>query len=158
MLRSTKNQLLNMLSRFSVLLSVTILLFSSTGSFAGDNDYLRHNKFFYLCSFKRECTNCSECGKDRYNVKIQNRVDKKIKSVSYTFYSSVYNKLLTKDAVIEGQRIDPRAIGILYICSPEGLHWCISEIMYADGTSEHFTLHDRMETFLQEPDECDCND
>lgn len=147
-----------MLSRFSVLLFVSVLFFSNSALYAGDNDYLRHNKIFYLCSFKKECTDCYNCGKERYIVKIQNRVDKKIKSVSYTFYSSVYNKLLTKEAKIEGDRIDPRAIGNLYICVPEGLHWCISEIVYADDSSETFTLHERMENFTQEPDECDCND
>ncbi len=147
-----------MLSRFSAFLLVSLFLLSAPASFAGDNDYLRHTKIFFLCSFKRECTNCSECSKQRYNVKIQNRMDKKIKSISYTFYSPVYNKLLTKEARIEGNMIDPRAIGILYICVPEGLHWCISEIDYTDGTSENFTLHDRIENFIQEPDECDCND
>ena len=144
--------------RFSVCLLVSLFLLSSSASFAGDNDYLRHNKFFYLCSFKRQCTDCYNCGKERYIVKIQNRTDKKIKTISYTFYSSVYNKLLTKEAKLEGDRIDARSIANLYICVPEGLHWYISEIVYADGSSENFTLHERMENFTQEPDECDCND
>ena len=147
-----------MLSRFSVFFLVSVVLFSNSASYAGDNDYLRHNKFFYLCSFHRECSDCNSCGKDRLLVKIQNRENKKIKNISYTFYSSVFNKLLTKDAKIEGGRIDPNAIGQLYICVPEGLHWCISKIDYEDGSSESFTLHDRMENFTQEPDECDCND
>lgn len=147
-----------MLSRFSVFLLVSVLLFGNSASYAGDNDYLRHTKIFYLCSFHKECTDCNNCNKDRFLVKIQNRMDKKIKTVTYSFYSTVFNKILTKDAKIEGDRIDPQAIGRLYICVPEGLHWVISGITYTDGSTETFTLHDRMENFIQEPDECDCND
>ncbi len=126
--------------------------------YAGDNDFLRHTKFFYICSFKRECTNCNSCSKQRYQVKIQNRLDKKIKSISYAFYSDVYNEILTKEAKILGDRIDPRAIGLFYICVPDGRHWTITKIEYTDDTSENFKLNERMENFIQEPDECDCND
>ena len=35
-------------------------------------------------------------------MKIENRMEKKIKSVSYAFYSDVYNKILTKEAKITG--------------------------------------------------------
>ncbi len=147
-----------MLSRLRVLLCVTFLFLSVSASQAGENDFLRHNKFFYICSIKRECTNCFDCGKQRYNVKIQNRLDKKIKSVTYCFYSDVYNKLLTKEAKIEGDRIDPHGIGHFYICVPEGMHWTITEMTYTDGSSETFKLNERLQNFTQEPDECDCND
>ncbi len=147
-----------MLSRLRVFLSITVLLLSTTAMYAGDNDFLRHTKFFYICSFKRECTNCNSCSKQRYQVKIQNRLDKKIKSISYAFYSDVYNEILTKEAKILGDRIDPRAIGLFYICVPDGRHWTITKIEYTDDTSENFKLNERMENFIQEPDECDCND
>ena len=150
--------MINMLVRIKLVVLVSLMLLSATASFAVDNDYLKHTKAFYLCSFKRDCSNCFECGKQRYIVKIQNRVDKKIKSISYKFYSSVYNKLLTKEAKIEGGVIDSRAISLLYICVPDGQHWFISDIVYADGTTEAYTLHERLENFIQEPDECDCND
>ena len=147
-----------MQSRLRVLLCVSLLLSISAVSYAGDNDFLRHTKFFYICSIKRECTNCSDCGKQRFMIKIQNRLDKKIKTVSYAFYSDVYNKILTKESKIEGDRIDPRSIGLLYICVPEGLHWVITQIVYTDGSTEDFKLNERMENFTEEPDECDCND
>ncbi len=91
-------------------------------------------------------------------VKIENRLDKKIKSISYCFYSDVYNKLITKEAKIEGDRIDPHSVGQMHICVPNGLHWTITEVDYTDDSSENFKLGDRLENFNQEPDECDCND
>ena len=147
-----------MLSRLRSFLFVTLFVLTTAAAYAGDNDYLRHTKAFYLCSFKKECSDCYSCGKQRYTVKIQNRVEKRIKSISYTFYSAVYNKILTKEAKIEGDVIDSRAIGLMHICVPDGQHWIISDISYADGTSEAYVLHERLENFMQEPDECDCND
>ncbi len=147
-----------MLSRLRVLLCVSFLILSASASRAGDNDFLRHTKFFYICSIKRECTDCNDCSKQRYLVKIQNRLDKKIKSISYCFYSDVYNKLITKEAKIEGDRIDPRSVGLTHLCVPNGLHWTITAVEYTDGSSENFKLNERLENFNQEPDECDCND
>ncbi len=147
-----------MLSRLRILLFVPLFFLSFSHSHAQDIDYLRHNKIFYLCSFKKECSECYDCGKQRFRVKIKNNVNKKIKEVHYKFYSEVYNRVLTKEAKVEGNTIDYKQLGLLYICVPVGSHWIISEIVYDDESKNTFTLHDRLETFIQEPDECDCND
>jgi hypothetical protein len=147
-----------MLSRLGRFLVVSLFFLSFSRLHAQDIDYLRHNKIFYVCSIKRECTDCYSCGKQRFLVKIKNNSDKKVKSISYQFYSEVYNKVLTKEAKVEGKVIDPHSVGQLYVCVPIGLHWIISKIIYSDESSQAFVLHDRMENFIQEPDECDCND
>ena len=121
-----------------------------------DNDYLRHTKVFCLCSFEKECSGCYDCGKQKFVVKIKNRTDKKIKRISYVFYSDVFNRILNKDAKMDGD-IDPKAIGRLYVCIPNGKHWAISEIEYDDATTSKFVVKDRLDGFEQEPDECECN-
>ena len=141
----------------SSILVIISFLFASPSLRAQDNDYLRHGKVFCLCSFKKECNNCYSCDKDRYQVKMENKLDKKITKISYKFYSEVKNRILEKEAKIEGNIIDPKHVGLFYICVPPGLHWVISEIDYADGSSNTFTLKDRMDSFVQEADECDCN-
>jgi hypothetical protein len=123
-----------------------------------ENDYLRHRKSFDLCSFHRQCSDCYSCGKQRLQVKIKNNTDKKIKAISYKFYSEVFNKIITKEAQLKGDLIDNQEIGLLYICVPNGDHWAISKIVYTDGSEAKFVVHDRLENFVQEPDECDCND
>jgi hypothetical protein len=133
------------------------LLFASVLQ-AQDSDYLKHGKAFCICSFWRECTLCSSCDKDRYEVKLDNHADKRIKSVSYKFYSAVFNRILERDAKIEGDRIEKHQTGKIHICIPDGTHWIISKVVYDDDSAITFTLHGRMENFLQEPDECDCND
>ena len=149
-----------MSSRLRYLLFVPLFLLSFSAVKAQDYDYLKHSKIFNLCSFKRQCSQCYTCDQERYIVKIKNNVDKKITGVSYKFYSEVFNKVLTKEAKVEGKRIDNNQIGLLYICIPRGesTHWIISEIEYADGSKNSFTLKDRLGNFIQEPDECDCND
>jgi len=147
-----------MLSKLKFLLFISVFCIGTSSVRAQSNDYLRHRKIFDLCSFKRECSNCYECGKQRYIVKINNKETKAIKKISYSFYSDVYNKILTKEATIKGDRIDPKQIGIFHICVPMGDHWAITEIVYADESAYKFIVRERMENFLQEPDECDCND
>ena len=147
-----------MVFRFCIMLVLPLLLLSTTAVKAQENDYLKHGKIFCLCSFKKECSECYDCGKQRYKVKIENKLNKQIKHVYYEFYSEVYNKLLEKEAKIQGKIIDPRQTGLFYICVPHGQHWIISKIVYDDGNANTFTLHERFETFIQEPDECDCND
>ena len=147
-----------MLSRLGILLFVPLFLLSFTGVRAQDMDYLRHGKIFNLCGYKKECSQCYECAKRRYIVRILNKENKTIKKVSYKFYSDVYNKIMTKEATVKGDKIEPKQIGLLYVCVPNGDHWAISEIVYTDGTSYSFVVHDRLENFQQEADECDCND
>jgi len=91
-------------------------------------------------------------------VKIKNTADKKIKEVYYKFYSRTFNTILEKEAKIEGGKIDFHQTGLFFICVPDGTHWIVSQIVYADETSVSFKLADRLDHFLQEPDECDCND
>jgi hypothetical protein len=147
-----------MLSRLGFLLFVPIFLLSNNTVHAQATDYLRHRKAFDLCSYHLECSDCHECGKQRYIVKIKNNVDKKIKSISYVFYSDVFNKVLTKEAKLKGDLLDNNTIGVFYICIPEPTHWAISKIVYVDGTEASFIVKDRLSNFIQEPDECDCND
>ena len=147
-----------MLSRFTVLLFITMALFCNTSVQAQTTDYLKHGKLFNLCSFKKQCTKCYTCDKDRYEVKIKNNTNKTITGVSVKFYSEVFNRILEKDTKIEADMIRGKQIGHFYMCVPDGRHWIISKITYDDGSTQDFTLADRMETFLQEPDECDCND
>lgn len=147
------------LSRLKVLFFLPLLVLGKPALRAQelkDNDYLRHTKIFCLCSFDRECSGCYDCGKQKYWVKIKNKSDKKIKQISYVFYSDVFNRVLTKEAKLDGV-IDPNTTGRLYICVPNGKHWAISEIVYNDDTKVNFVVYDRLEKFDQEPDECDCN-
>jgi len=145
-------------SRIKILLFLPLFLLCTSVLQAQDVDYLKHGKTFCLCSFKRECTLCSGCDKDRFEVKIDNHADKRIKSVYYKFYSAVFNRILEREAKIEGDRIEKHLTGKLHICIPDGSHWIISKVVYDDGSATTFILHERMENFLQEPDECDCND
>ena len=148
-----------MLSRLKILFFLPLFLLGKPALFAQelqDNDYLRHTKVFYLCAFERECSGCFDCGKQKYWVKIKNRAGKKIKKVSYVFYSDVFNRVLTKEAKMNGP-IDPQTTGRLYVCIPDGKHWAISEIVYDDDTNVKFVVKDRLSSFEQEPDECECN-
>jgi hypothetical protein len=138
-------------------LLVVLLFLSFTSLHAQDVDYLRHGKIFCLCSYKRICSDCWECSRERYELKYHNKTDKKIKKISYKFYSSVYNKVLEKEAKIEGDVIDRNHIASVYICVPMGEHWIISEIVYSDDSKNTFSLSERLENFIQEPDECECN-
>ena len=147
-----------MLSRLKTLLLIPLFLMGNSALHAQAIDYLRHRKAFDLCSYHLECSDCKECGKQRYIVKIKNNVDKKIKSISYVFYSDVYNKILTKQAQLKGDLLDGNEIGLLYVCIPNGTHWAISKIVYTDDSEVSFVVKDRLDNFIQEPDECDCND
>ena len=129
-----------------------------SGSNAQDNDYLKHRKVFDLCSFHKQCSECYTCNERRYLVKIRNNADKKITAVYYKFYSQTFNKIIEKEGKIEGNKIDFHQNGLFYICVPDGRHWIVSKIVYADESFVNFKLQERMEQFLQEPDECDCND
>ncbi|MCW3123369.1 MAG: hypothetical protein JWQ38_2861 [Flavipsychrobacter sp.] len=149
---------MNIFSSFKALLLAPLFLLTTGGAKAQETDYLRHGKVFDLCSYKYECSNCNNCGKQRFKVKINNKSNLAIKNISYVFYSAVFNKVLTKPATIKADRINAREIGYAYICIPEGGHWAISELEYADGSKMKFVVHERLENFIQEPDECDCND
>jgi hypothetical protein len=134
------------------------MLLFVTGLRAQDNDYLKHRKVFDLCSIHKQCSECYTCSERRYLIKIKNNQDKRIKAVYYKFYSRTFNKILEKEAKLEGARIDAHQTGLFYVCVPDGQHWIISKIVYFDETSNTFKIQDRMENFIQEPDECDCND
>jgi hypothetical protein len=150
--------IINMLSRSKILLIVTLFLLCIPVLHAQDIDYLKHGKTFCLCSVKRECSLCLSCDKERYQLKIDNHTQKKIKNVYYKFYSSVFNRILEKEAKIEGNEVRKLQVGVLHICIPDGRHWIISKIVYDDDSADTFILHERMENFLQDADECDCND
>lgn len=139
-------------------LCVSLVLSGISGVLAQDNDYLKHRKFFDLCSIHKQCSECYTCEEQRYLVKIKNSEDRKIKQVFYKFYSQTFNRILEREAKIEGDRIDIHQTGLLYVCVPDGRHWIFSKIVYDDDSATTFIIHDRMENFLQEPDECDCND
>jgi hypothetical protein len=147
-----------MLSRLTLLLFVPLFFLSGSSVFAQQTDYLKHGKIFNLCSYKRDCSNCHGCGKQRYIVKLKNNLNKDIKSVSFVFYSDVFNKVLTKDAKIQGDVIKALGVGQLYVCIPEGEHWAISQIIYEDDSANNFVVNERLRYFIQEPDECDCTD
>ena len=137
-----------------LVLTAFIIIFSSA---AQDNDYLKHGKIFNYCSLKHICAGCYTCENNRYEIKIKNNLDKKIKSIRYQVYSSVYNRVETKEAKIEGGVISNLQTGILYICVADIKHWAISEITYDDGSSSTFTVIGGLGKFNQEPDDCDCN-
>ncbi len=140
------------------ILLIVLLMSPVFVTHAQDKDYLKHGKDFCLCTYKRVCYDCWECSKDRYELKFHNKSDKKVKKISYMFYSEVYNKILEKDAKIQGNVIDRNHIALVYICLPQGEHWIISEVEYTDGTKNTYRIKERMENFIQEPDECDCNE
>ncbi len=143
--------------RIGLLLLLSGLFFSHTQLSAQSMDYLRHNKTFNLCSYERECSGCYDCNMQRYNVKVKNLVDKNIKQVTYQYFSETRRKVLTKVAVINNGKIEYNQIGYLTMCLPNGLHWAITEILYEDDSKVTFEVKERLDQFLQEPDECDCN-
>lgn len=146
-----------MLIRRRLLFLLGLISFIGGSARAQSIDYLRHNKIFNLCSYERECSGCYDCQMQKFDVRIKNLVDKKIKKVSYVYYSSSRNKVLTKDATIVGSVIDHKQVGVLNMCLPNGIHWAISEIVYEDDSKNSFVVKDRLEDFVQEADECDCN-
>lgn len=146
-----------MTARIKVLLFVLVSFCCTSPTFAGDNNYFAHTKYFYLCSFTKQCSYCESCSKEMYKVKIKNRLDKKIKAIHYQYYSSLNDKVLTREAVIEGDLIDNQQLGYIYICVNNKRHWAISEIVYDDNSSEKFLVDGPLRSYHQEPDECDCN-
>ena len=143
--------------RIGLLLLLSGLFFSHARLSAQSMDYLRHNKTFNLCSYERECSGCYDCNMQRYKVKVKNLVDKSIKQVSYQYFSETRRKVSTKIAVINNGKIDYNQLGYLTLCLPNGLHWAITEIVYEDDSKVSFEVKDRLDQFLQEADECDCN-
>ncbi len=91
--------------RFCALLLASIFLFNTPALRAQETDYLKHGKIFCLCSFKKTCSECYECDKNRYQVKIENHLNKQIKKVHYQYYSDVYNRIVEKEAKIQGKII-----------------------------------------------------
>ena len=92
-----------------------------------------------------------------YKVKIKNNLDKKIKSVYYQYYSPLYQKVVTKEAVIEGGLVEKQDIGYLFICVKNKLHWAITKIVYEDNNETTFVVDGPLSQYHQEPDECSCN-
>ena len=143
--------------RIGLLLLLSGLFFSKARLSAQSMDYLRHNKTFNLCSYERECSGCYDCNMQRYKVKVKNLVDKSIKQVSYQYFSETRRKVSTKIAVINNGKIEYNQLGYLTVCLPNGLHWAITEIIYEDDSKVTFEVKDRLDQFVQEADECDCN-
>lgn len=143
--------------RIGLLLLLSGLFFSHTQLSAQSMDYLRHNKTFNLCSYERECSGCYDCNMQRYKVKVKNLVDKNIMQVTYQYFSETRRKVSTKVAVINNGKIEFNQIGYLTMCLPNGLHWAITEILYEDDSKATFEVKERLDQFLQEADECDCN-
>ena len=146
------------MSSLRMLLCIFICLMSVCGVRAQDNDYLKHRKFFDICSIKKQCFGCHECNQERYTVKLQNNTSRNIKSIYYKFYSPVFNKIIEKEAKISGDRIESKRLGTAYVCVLDVRHWIFSKILYEDGSTETFTIKERLENFIQEADESDCND
>jgi hypothetical protein len=144
--------------RLKMLLLASLFLISKPALFAQDNDFLRHRKFFDICSIKKQCEHCNTCDQQRVIVKINNKENKKISNVWYKFYSPVFNRILEKEAKIVGDKIEAKQIGQFYVCVRDVHHWIVSKIVYADESVITFSIKDRIENFIQEPDECDCND
>jgi hypothetical protein len=142
----------------SLFVLVFTVLFSSA-SYAQNEpmDYLRHMKYFNLCSMKKECSNCYSCSAQKVRLKIKNMSDKEVTHITYTYYSDVYKHLMVKEALLEGYQIDGNQTGFVYVCVPDSKHWAISELVYADGSNVRFEVKDDIRYFLQEADECDCN-
>lgn len=146
-----------MLNRAKALLLICVSSLSFSQLSAQTMDYLRHNKYFYVCGFERDCSGCYDCEMQKHSVRIKNRDEKQIKQISYVYYSAPRNKIVTKQATIIGSVIDQNQVGVLNICIPNGLHWAISEVVYADDSKRSFVVKDRLDEFVQEADECDCN-
>jgi hypothetical protein len=147
-----------MSSRLNFFLFIPLLFLGVSGLKAQEVDYLKHRKTFDLCSFHKQCFGCYTCADSRYEVKIKNNQDKKITAIFYKFYSPAFNTIIEKESKLVGEKIDAHQTGLLYICVHEARHWIISKIVYADKTSTLFNTLDPLKNFLQEPDECDCND
>lgn len=143
--------------RFALLLLICISLFGAPAATAGDHNYFQHKKIFHLCKIQKECFYCESCSKEMYKLKIKNVTDKKVKSVYYQFWSPLYKKVITREAVIEGDLIDKQNIGYLFICVDNRYHWTISKIVYEDNTDETFLVEGPLKKFHQDADECDCN-
>lgn len=146
-----------MAGRFLVMFILGIFLSISNTVNAQDLNYNTHKKYFFLCSYKKECSNCESCTKEVYRVKIKNNTDKKIKSIYYQFYSPVYEKNITREAVIEGDQVEKNDIGYLSICVRNKIHWAITKIVYTDDSEVTFVVDGPLKTYIQEPDECSCN-
>ena len=146
-----------MLARLKYLLFIPLFFVARTSLLAADNNYFMHKKYFFLCSFKKECSVCESCTKEVYKVKIMNNTDKKIKSVYYTYYSPLTEKDITREAVIEGDVIEGSQTGLLYMCTSGGTHWAITRIVYTDDSVENFLVDGPLRKYRQEVDECDCS-
>ena len=146
-----------MAGRFSILLFIPLLLLGSLCAKGEDLNYNLHKKYFDLCSYKKECENCESCNREMYKVKIKNKSDKKIKSIFYQYYSPVYQKDITKEAVLQGDQVEKNDIGFLFICVRNGVHWAITKLVYDDDSSVSFVVDSPLRTWEQEPDECPCN-
>jgi hypothetical protein len=143
--------------RIGLALLLSIAFITPSRLSAQSIDYLRHNKIFNLCSYKLECSGCYDCNMQRYTVKVKNLVNKSIKQVSYQYFSETRKRVYTKVGVITGGLIDYNQIGFITMCLPNKLHWAITEIVYDDDSKVTFEVKDRLDLFVQEPDECDCN-
>lgn len=146
-----------MAGRFTVMFILGLFLTGSLSVHAQDQNYNNHKKYFYLCSYKKECSGCESCTKEMYRVKIKNNLDKKIRNVYYQYYSPVYQKDITREAVIEGDQVEKNDIGYLSICVRNKIHWAITKIVYDDNSEVTFVVDGPMKSYIQEPDECSCN-
>ncbi len=146
-----------MTGRLSLFLIVPLFLLCSSTLFGADNNYFQHKKFFYLCTITKECFGCESCTKEMYKVKIRNNADKRIKSIYYQYYSPLYEKVVTREAVVEGDLVEKQNFGTLFICVNNRFHWVISKIVYEDDSFENFLVDGPLKKYHQEPDECDCN-
>ena len=147
-----------MLVRMRILLFLCVSIICSARAGAQSIDYIRHTKTFFLCDFQRECSGCYDCDRQKFTVKIKNLSEKKIKKVFYVYFSNIHNRVVTKEAVIIGEVIDHNQIGFLNMCLNNDYHWAISELVYEDDSKISFVVKDRLDTYIQEPDECDCNE
>jgi thioredoxin-related protein len=81
--------------RLKFLFFVPLFIILSSSAMAEDNNYFNHTKYFFLCSYTRQCSYCESCNKEFYKVKIQNNLDKRIKSVTYKYYCKQYKHWLS---------------------------------------------------------------
>ncbi len=146
-----------MAGRLKLLLFIPLFLSFAANINAADNNYFLHTKFFYLCSIKKECFSCESCTKELYQLKIRNNTNKNIKSVYYQYYSPLYDKVISREAVIEGDEVGKQNFGTLTICVQHRLHWAISKIVFDDNSTETFLVDGPLKKYHQEADECDCN-
>ncbi|MBC7554891.1 MAG: hypothetical protein H7257_13040 [Taibaiella sp.] len=145
-----------MAGRFFLFIFTSLFLSFSIAR-AEDNNYNNHKKYFFLCSYTKECFSCESCSKELYKVKIKNNTDMRIKSVYYQYYSPLYQKVVTKEAIIEGDQVEKQDIGYLFICVKNKLHWAITKIVYEDNSDVTFAVDGPLKSYIQEPDECSCN-